>query len=46
MSRGALEPAAVIDGPALFEDPTSTIFVPLGWSAEADAHDNMILRKG
>ena len=46
MSRGALEPGAVIDGPALFEDPTSTILIPLGWSAEADAHENLILRKG
>jgi len=46
MSRGALNPAAAVDGPALFEDPTSTIFVPLGWSAEADAQDNLILRKG
>ncbi len=46
MSRGALEPATAVAGPALFEDPTSTIFVPLGWSAEADAHENLILRKG
>ena len=46
MSRGALEPAAAVNGPALFEDPTSTIFIPLGWSAEADAQENLILRKG
>ena len=45
MSRGALEPVVAVDGPALFEDPTSTIFVPLGWSAETDAQDNLILRK-
>jgi len=46
MSRGVLEAGTVVDGPALFEDPTSTIFVPPGWSAETDAHDNLILRKG
>ncbi len=46
LSRGALEAGAVVDGAALFEDPTSTIFVPPGWSAETDAHDNLILRKG
>ena len=46
MSRGALNLAAAVDGPALLEDPTSTIFIPLGWSAEADAQDNLILKKG
>ena len=46
MSRGALEPGTAVDGPALFEDPTSTIFAPLGWSAEVDVNDNLILRRG
>ena len=46
MSRAAIAPGQGVAGPALFEDPTSTIFVPVGWSAEADAHDNLILKKG
>ena len=46
MSRGALNLATAVDGPALLEDPTSTIFVPLGWSAKTDAQDNLILSRG
>jgi N-methylhydantoinase A len=45
LSRGAIEPGRVIAGPALLEDPTSTLFVPDGWSAVADEHDNMILTR-
>lgn len=45
LSRGAIEPGRVIAGPALLEDPTSTLFVPNGWSALADEHDNMILTR-
>ena len=45
LSRGAIHPGRVIAGPALLEDPTSTLFVPDGWSAVADEHDNMILTR-
>ena len=45
MSRAALKPGRRIAGPALFEDPTSTIWVPVGWSAEVDEQENMIMVK-
>jgi N-methylhydantoinase A len=33
-----------IAGPALLEDPTSTVFLPQGWSATRDAADNTIMK--
>jgi N-methylhydantoinase A len=45
MSRSAVEPGRVIAGPALLEDPTSTLFVPQGWAAAGDENDNMILTR-
>ena len=41
--RGALQSFA---GPALVEDLTSTLFVPVGWHAQLGSADNLILRKG
>jgi N-methylhydantoinase A len=35
-----------IDGPALVEDKTSTLFIPAGWRAQLDTADNLILHKG
>ena len=43
MSRSALEAGRQIPGPALLEDPTSTLLVPARWTAERDRSDNMIL---
>ena len=44
MSRSLLRPGQRIAGPALLEDPTSTLLVPAGWTAERDGSDNMILK--
>ncbi len=45
LSRGALAGGRKLTGPAVLEDPTSTLFVPQGWEAVADPHDNIILTK-
>ena len=45
MSRAGLEAGAVAAGPALLEDPTSTVLVPAGWSARVDGQRNMILTR-
>lgn len=44
MSRSALAPGEPVPGPALLEDPTSTLLVPVGWTAQRDGSDNIILR--
>ena len=44
MSRSALVQGARISGPALLLDPTSTLLVPSGWTAERDGNDNVILQ--
>jgi N-methylhydantoinase A len=46
-SRSAMRQGTSIPGPALLEDPTSTLLVPAGWTASRDQADNTILtRKG
>lgn len=45
LRRGALGQQAFISGPALIEDPTSTLYVPSGWTARSDASDNTILER-
>jgi N-methylhydantoinase A len=46
-SRASLGARQAVKGPALLEDPTSTLLVPKGWTARRDAADNTILeRKG
>jgi N-methylhydantoinase A len=35
----------LISGPALIEDPTSTLYVPSGWAARPDANGNTILER-
>ena len=45
-----LPPAAVqvdqpIDGPALIEGFTATTYIPGGWRATLDTHDNIVMRK-
>lgn len=42
--RGNLEVGAAIEGPALVEDTTATIWVPTGWKAEVDRNHNFIMR--
>ena len=42
-SRAAMARSEKIPGPALLEDPTSTLLVPKGWTAARDAADNTIL---
>jgi N-methylhydantoinase A len=39
--RAACAPGARIDGPALIEEPESTLVVPPGWSAEV-LHDGTV----
>jgi N-methylhydantoinase A len=34
-----------LDGPAIIDDETSTIFVPAGWQTEIDDHKNLIMRR-
>jgi len=34
-----------VTGPALLEDPTSTLFLPAGWQAVRDPHDNTVMTR-
>lgn len=45
VGRGAVATGSSIAGPAIVTDTTATTYVPTGWTAEADAHDNLILRR-
>lgn len=45
LSRSALKLGKKIAGPALLEDPTSTLLVPAGWTATRDRNDNTILQR-
>ena len=45
VSRGDIKPGKRIKGPALLEDPTSTLLVPAGWTASRDENDNTILKR-
>ncbi|MCP1337083.1 hydantoinase/oxoprolinase family protein [Futiania mangrovi] len=45
MPRSLLNDRRSVTGPALVDDPTSTIFVPAGWAASADEAGNLILRR-
>ena len=45
LSRSALKVGRKIAGPALLEDPTSTLLVPTGWTAARDRNDNTILQR-
>jgi N-methylhydantoinase A/oxoprolinase/acetone carboxylase beta subunit len=35
----------MVEGPALVEDVTSTIYLPPGWRGQVDACDNLVLHK-
>ncbi|MEM6549632.1 MAG: hydantoinase/oxoprolinase family protein [Pseudomonadota bacterium] len=43
VARNALRPGSEVAGPALLEDPTSTVFLPMGWTATRDDADNTIM---
>ena len=45
MSRADLPQDAPLPGPALLEDPTSTLLLPAGWQAVRDDNDNTILTR-
>jgi N-methylhydantoinase A len=45
LTRAALAGGAAVEGPALIEDVTSTIYVPAGWRGAVDACDNLVLRR-
>ena len=45
VSRSRLREGAEIAGPALLEDPTSTVFLPEGWTATRDAADNTVMTR-
>ena len=45
-SRASLRPGDLIAGPALLEDPTSTVFLPTGWRAVRDEADNTVMTWG
>lgn len=43
VSRASLPVGGSIAGPALLEDPTSTVFLPAGWNATRDTADNTVM---
>jgi N-methylhydantoinase A len=45
LNRAALRDQALVVGPALIEDPTSTLYVPADWTARLDANQNAILER-
>jgi N-methylhydantoinase A len=45
LPRQALAGQKYVLGPALLEDPTSTLYLPAGWTARCDDHDNTILER-
>jgi N-methylhydantoinase A len=44
VGRGGLG-ARRLAGPALIEDPTSTLLIPSGWTARRDASHNTVLER-
>jgi N-methylhydantoinase A len=45
LPRQTLAPQERLSGPALIEDPTSTLYLPAGWTARSDDNDNTILER-
>jgi N-methylhydantoinase A len=43
--QASLAAGAPLAGPALLEDPTSTLFLPQGWEAVRDEHHNTIMTR-
>lgn len=44
LPRSSLAVGEKVAGPCLLEDPTSTLFVPAGWTAERDDCSNTVMR--
>jgi N-methylhydantoinase A len=44
-SRSSLREGEMVSGPAVLEDVTSTIFVPIGWHATQDGCANLVMRR-
>ncbi len=44
-SRASLVAGEPVTGPALLEDPTSTLFLPAGWQAVRDPYDNTVMTR-
>jgi len=44
-SRASLVAGEPVTGPALLEDPTSTLFLPTGWQAVRDPYDNTVMTR-
>ena len=42
-TRGKVKRTGPVEGPALIEDETSTIYLPEGWGARVDARDNLVI---
>jgi len=45
LSHQAVARQRRVPGPALIEDPTSTLYLPAGWAARSDDNDNTILER-
>lgn len=45
LQRAGLSPGPASPGPAIVDDVTSTIFIPLGWDAEVDDFENLIITR-
>ena len=45
LNRGELARGKAVEGPAIVEDVTSTIFVPAGWSARVATGANLVLTR-
>jgi N-methylhydantoinase A len=43
--RAGIRNAGGQPGPALVEDATSTAFIPGGWHATIDLHDNLVIER-
>jgi len=43
--RNDIQATGETAGPLLIEDATSTAFIPQGWRATVDSHDNLIIRQ-
>jgi N-methylhydantoinase A len=43
LTRGGFAAGEYVDGPALIEDETSTIYIPQGWRGSVDQGDNIVI---
>jgi N-methylhydantoinase A len=45
LARLSLKAGTTVQGPAIFEEPDTTVIVPPGWKATVDAYGNLIIDK-